>query len=108
MNPPPKSKGKPTMSLEAATSGIETAQKNYEKLFGSTKEQVEKASVTAFKTYEDLSKFSKENLDAYVAAGSTVAKGFETISRAWVSFAQETFDASAQVAKAMLTAKTLR
>jgi phasin family protein len=94
--------------MEAATSGIETAQKNYDRLFGSTKEQVEKASATAFKSYEDLSKFSKENLDAYVAAGTTVAKGFETISRAWVSFAQETFDASAQVAKAMLTAKTLR
>jgi phasin family protein len=108
MNPPSKSKGKPAMSLEAATSGIETAQKNYEKLFGSTKEQVEKASATAFKTYEDISKFSKENLDAYVAAGTTVAKGFETIGRAWVSFAQETFDASAQVAKALLTAKTLR
>jgi phasin family protein len=96
------------MNMEAATSGIETAQKNYDRLFGSTKEQVEKASATAFKSYEDLSKFSKENLDAYVAAGTTVAKGFETISRAWVSFAQETFDASAQVAKAMLTAKTLR
>jgi phasin family protein len=94
--------------MEAATSGIETAQKNYEKLFGSTKEQVEKASATAFKTYEDFSKFSKENVEAYVVAGSTVFKGFETISRAWVSFAQETFDASAQVAKAMLTAKTLR
>jgi phasin family protein len=96
------------MNMEAATSGIETAQKNYEKLFGSTKEQVEKASATAFKTYEDFSKFSKENVEAYVVAGSTVFKGFETISRAWVSFAQETFDASAQVAKAMLTAKTLR
>jgi phasin family protein len=96
------------MNMEAATSGIETAQKNYERLFGSTKEQVEKASTTAFKTYEDLSKFSKENLDAYVTAGTTVAKGFETISRAWVSFAQETFDAGAQVAKALLTAKTLR
>ena len=63
---------------------------------------------TAFKTYEDLSKFSKENVEAYVAAGTTVFKGFETISRAWANFAQETFDASAQVAKQLLTAKTLR
>ena len=95
------------MPLET-TAGVEAAQKNYDRLFGATKEQVEKASATAFKTYEDLSKFSKENLDAYVAAGTTVAKGFETIGRAWVNFAQETFEAGAQVAKALLSAKTLR
>jgi phasin family protein len=91
-----------------ATAGVETAQKTVERLFGATKEQVEKASATAFKSYEELSKFSKENLDAYVAAGTTVAKGFEMIGKAWASFAQETFDASTQVAKALLTAKTLR
>ena len=108
MTTPSKSKGKPTMSNDTATSGVEAAQKHYERFLGATKEQVEKASATALKSYEDLSKFSKENLDAYVAAGTTVAKGLETISRAWVAFTQETFEASAQVAKALLSAKTLR
>jgi phasin family protein len=107
MTSPSKSKGKSPM-IETAISGAESAQKNYERLFSATKEQVEKASASAFKTYEDLSKFSKENLDAYVAAGTTVAKGFESIGRAWVNFTQETFEASAQVAKALLSAKTLR
>lgn len=101
-----KSKGKPTMSIDTSTAA--DTQKHYERFLGATKEQVEKASVNALKTYEDLSKFSKENLDAYVAAGTTVAKGFETISKAWVAFTQETFEAGAQVAKALLSAKTLR
>ncbi len=92
----------------AAASGAEAAQKNFERFFGAGREQAEKASAAAFKTYEDLSRFSKDNLDAYVAAGTTVAKGLETIGRAWVSFTQETFEASTQVAKALLSAKTLR
>jgi phasin family protein len=97
------------MSIDTvATAGAEAAQKNYERFFSATKEQAEKMSAGAFKTYEDLSKFSKDNLDAYVAAGTTVAKGFETIGRAWVNFTQETFEAGAQVAKALLSAKTLR
>jgi len=107
MTTPSKSKGKPTMTIDTST-GAEAAQKHYERFLGATKEQVEKASANALKTYEDLSKFSKENLDAYVAAGTTVAKGFETIGKAWVAFTQETFEASAQVAKALLSAKTLR
>jgi phasin family protein len=108
MSTAPKLKGKTPMTAEASSTGFETATKSYERLFGATKDQVEKASTTVFKTYEDLSKFSKENMDAYVAAGSTVAKGFETIGKAWATFAQETFEASTQVAKALLSAKTLR
>jgi phasin family protein len=107
---PPKQKGKAAMkdTVDAFSAGAEATQKNYERLFGATKEQLEKASVTAFKSYEDLSKFSKENVDAYVTAATTMAKGFETIGKAWVSFTQETMEASAQVAKSLLTAKTLR
>jgi len=94
--------------IDTAIAGAESAQKNYERMFSAGKEQVEKASASAFKAYEDLSKFSKENLDAYVAAGTTIAKGYETIGRAWVNFTQETFEAGAAVAKALLSAKTLR
>ena len=91
-----------------ATAGADFAQKNYERMFGATKEHFEKAGATAFKTYEDLSKFSKDNLDAYVAVATTVAKGAETVSKAWLSFTHETMEASAQVTKSLLSAKTLR
>lgn len=96
------------MTLKNITSGVDTAQTHYAHLLGSTKEQVEKASATAFKAYEDLSKFSKENLDAYVAATSAVAKGLEAIGRIWATLTQERFEAGAQVTQSLLTAKTLR
>jgi phasin family protein len=110
INPSAKPKGKPVMkdTADTFTATAESAQKNYERLVGATKEQVEKASATAFKTYEDLSKFSKDNIEAYVAAATTMAKGAETISKAWVAFTQETMEAGAQVAKSLLAAKTLR
>jgi len=106
-----KQKGKAVMkdTVEAfATSGAEFAQKGYDRLFGATKEQFEKAGANAFKSYEDFSKFSKENLDAYVVAATTVAKGAETVGKAWLNFTQETMEAGAQVAKSLLAAKTLR
>lgn len=103
-----KSKGKLPMTINTAAAGLETAPKSYERLLDSAKARVEKASATAFKTYEDLSKFSQENLEAYAAAGTTVAKGFETIGRVWVSFIQETFETGERVADALLSAKTLR
>lgn len=110
MTPPPKAKGKAMKdTVETITaSGAEFAQKNYDRLVGATKEQVEKASANAFKTYEDLSKFSKENLDAVVAASAIFAKGFETVGKEWMTFTQDSMEASAQAAKALLAAKTLR
>ena len=37
-----------------------------------------------------------------------MAKGFETLGKTWMSFTQETMESGAQVAKALLGAKTLR
>lgn len=82
--------------------------KSYDKYFGDAKAQVEKASAQTMKAYEDAAKFNKENLDAFVVASTTYAKGVESVSKSWAAFAQETFEASANVAKAMLGAKTLK
>ena len=83
MNPSSKSKGKPAMSLEAATSGIETAQKTYEKLFGSTKEQVEKHEgmmrVTANAALEWF-KSDKEVLIKHVSDGGTYERYFVVVN----------------------------
>jgi len=80
----------------------------YDKVLGATKDQVEKASQQAFKSYEELSKLGKENLDAYVAATTIYAKGFESIGKAWMTFNQSAMEAGATTAKALLGAKTLR
>lgn len=82
--------------------------KSFDKYFGDAKAQVEKASAQTMKAYEDAAKFNKENLDAFVVASTTYAKGVESVSKSWAAFAQETFEASANVAKAMLGAKTLK
>jgi len=82
--------------------------KSFDKYFGDAKSQVEKASAQTMKAYEDAAKFNKENLDAFVVASTTYAKGVESVSKSWAAFAQETFEASANVAKAMLGAKTLK
>ena len=82
--------------------------KSYDQVFGTAKAQVEKASAQTMKAYEDAAKFNKENLDAYVAASTVYAKGVESVAKTWAAFAQETFEASANVAKAVLGAKTLK
>jgi phasin family protein len=88
--------------------GAEYAQQGYDQVVGATREQIEKASTAAFKAYEEFSKFQKDNYDAYVAASTIFAKGVETVGKAWVAFTQESLENSAQTAKALLGAKTLR
>ncbi|MBI3503897.1 MAG: phasin family protein [Proteobacteria bacterium] len=82
--------------------------KGLEQFFGPAKEQVEKAQAQSTKALEDMTKFSKENLDAVVSASTVYAKGFETFGKAWYAFSQETVEASAAVAKQLLGVKTLK
>lgn len=91
-----------------AARSAEFAQKGYDQVLGAIREQVEKASLTAFKTYEELSKFQKDNYEAYVSASTILAKGLETVGRTWADFANEQLESAAQTAKALLGAKTLR
>lgn len=80
----------------------------FEKIFGAGKEQAEKASATAFKTYEELSKLGKENVEAYMAAGTIFAQGIEAIGKGWMSFGRQSMEAGVSTAKALLGVKTLR
>lgn len=91
-----------------AQKGQQMAQDNYERFMGSTREQVEKFSQTAVKGAEEMQKLSKENFDACVQAATVMAKGFETIGRAWMSYTQEAMEQSASTAKALLGVRTLR
>ena len=102
----PKSQEQTTMNT--IVEGAQLAQQNYEKIFGATRERVEKASQTAFKAVEDIQKLSKENIEAYVQASTIVAKGFEQVGKAWMAFTQEALEQSATAAKALLGAKSVR
>ena len=81
---------------------------SFENVTASAREQLEKASQTAYKSYEDLSKLQKDNWDAVVAASQIWVKGAENVSKAWVSFAQESMENAATTAKAMVGVKSLR
>ena len=91
-----------------AAKGTDFVQKGYDQVLGASREHFEKASVSAFKAYEELSKFHKDNYDAYLAASSIFAKGAENVGKAWMSLTQESLENAAQTAKALLGAKTLR
>lgn len=93
---------------DVAAKGTDFIQKGYDQVLGASREQFEKASVSAFKAYEELSKFHKDNYDAYLAASSIFAKGAENVGKAWMSLTQESLETAAQTAKALLGAKTLR
>jgi phasin family protein len=82
--------------------------KGFEDYMGQAKEQVEKAQAQTTKAVADMAAFSKENVDALVVASTLYAKGFENVGKAWYALTQETVEASAAVAKALLGAKTLK
>ena len=86
----------------------EFAQKGYDNLLGATREQLETVSVSAFKAFEEFSKFQKDNYEAFVAASTIFAKGAENVGKAWMALSQEAMEAAAQTAKSLLGAKTLR
>ncbi|HYE49246.1 MAG TPA: phasin family protein [Azospirillaceae bacterium] len=101
-----------TDAKQTIEAGVQAAQevatKNLEQAVAMTKEQVEKVSKQAFQTYDELTSFNKETVDAVIASSQILAKGFETVSKTWVAFAQSSMEQSVSAAKALLTVKTLR
>ncbi|MEJ1994796.1 MAG: phasin family protein [Limibacillus sp.] len=88
--------------------GTDAATKNYEQAVAMTKEQVEKASQSMFKSYDEMTEISKENVDAVVAFNTKLAKGYEQVGKEWVAFTQSAFEAQVAAAKAIMGAKSLR
>lgn len=57
--------------------------------------------------YDDLVAFNQNTLDAFVASGTVVAKGFETLTKQYVSFASESFEEAVEAGKKIVAAKTV-
>lgn len=98
----------PEPKLQNAPKGTSAMNNSFENVSATAREQLEKASQTAYKSYEELSKLQKDNWDAVVAASQIWVKGAESVSKAWVSFAQESMENAATTAKAMVGVKSLR
>lgn len=81
---------------------------SFENVGTAAREQIEKASQTAYKSYEEMTKLQKDNWDAIVASSQIWAKGAEVVGKAWMTLAQDTLENAATTAKALVGVKSLR
>jgi len=88
--------------------GVDAAQKSVAQAVQLTKEQVEKASTAFFKGYDELSVYSKGNVEAVVQAGSIYARGLEDLGKILMAISQSHLEASVAAAKAVLGCTSLR
>ncbi|HYD31680.1 MAG TPA: phasin family protein [Azospirillaceae bacterium] len=82
--------------------GQEQAARQFEQALTTTKEQVEKASEQVLKGLDELTRFNKENVDAFVRSGTIVAQGAEAVSKAMAAYAQSSLEQSFATGKALL------
>jgi len=71
------------------------------------KEQVEKASDAALKSYDEVTTMNKSAFDAMAKSGDILVKGSEDLGKAYYAFFQAAADAQVEVAKSMMTAKSI-
>lgn len=88
--------------------GTDAYAKQYEQTVTMTKDQVEKASAMMFQNYDEFVSLNKANLDAVVATTTTVAKGFETLAKELMGFAQGNVENGMTTTKKLLGAKNLQ
>lgn len=88
--------------------GTQAAAKGYEQAVALAQEQVDKASQTLFRCYDDAASFGKENVDACVLSGTVFAKGVESVGQELMSIAQSAVEANIAATKALLGAKSVR
>ncbi len=62
----------------------------------------------AFKGFDELTAFSKANIDAMVKANQIMAKGLEELSKEFVSLTKSSMETAAATTKAVFAAKTLK
>lgn len=88
--------------------GNQAATKGYEQIIAIAQEQVEKASDTVFKRYDEAASLGQENVDAYVRSGTVFAQGVESMGKELMSFAQSAVEANVATAKALFGVTTVR
>lgn len=88
---------------EAVKSAVETG----DQITAATREQVEKANAALVKGYDEFAAIQKQGLDAWIKAGTVLAKGAEDLSKTCLALAQETAASNSEAAQAMLRAKSL-
>ena len=94
--------GKETVEKTVAATKVQV-----EQAVAVAKEQVEKASDAAIKGYEEATTMNKSAFDAMTKSNDVLVKGTENLGKAYYAFFQAAADAQVEVAKSMMTAKTI-
>lgn len=107
---PPKSVTKVAKVAEAAAPALAPTfdPKSVEQAVAYTKEQVEKMSKQVFTAFDDVAGFHKENVDAFMASSTILAKGFEALSKELMAFTQGQYEQSVSTAKALMGVKSVK
>lgn len=87
--------------------GQEAAQKNLEQAISMAKENVEKASQTVFKSYDQFNTLAQGNYEAVSKSLGILSKGFESVSKAWADYTKVSVDTGMAFGKQVLGAKSL-
>ncbi|WP_448207680.1 phasin family protein [Azospirillum sp. sgz302134] len=87
---------------------IAAAKQNVEGLTKAQQEQFEKASAQIMKTFDELSKLTKGNVDAVVKSGTIVAKGAEEAGKQVAAYTQSSLEKSVANGKSLLAVKTIQ
>jgi phasin family protein len=91
--------------------GAEAASQGVEKAVAMSQEQVAaaiNAGAEAFKSYEDVFSYGKDNVDAVMKSNAIFAKGVQDINKALFGFAQASLEDSVTAAKKILGCKTAK
>lgn len=93
---------------EALKAGVDAVQQGYEQAVAATREQVEKFAPGAAKGFDELSVFSKQNMEAVVAFSTLAAKGFETLGKEIAAYNQKALEVTVANTKTLMGAKTFQ
>lgn len=89
---------------QVVKASTETATKNFEKVMEVSKTQMDEA----FKAFNELSSFSKANMEAAVASSQAAAKGLEELTKVATEYSKKSFSDVTENMKSLSGAKTVK
>jgi phasin family protein len=93
---------------ETVSSAVQTVEKTVKATKGHVDAVVSTSSAAAFKGYEEIVQFGKDNVEALVKSNSIAALGLQDLSRTVATLVQATFEESVAASKTLFGAKSLK
>lgn len=94
-------------TAKVAEEAVAVGKETMEEAVAATKVQFDKASDAARRGYDELSTLNKDTMDAFLKSANILNKGFEDLSKAYMTYAQSTMESGVEATKALMTAKNV-